>query len=104
MIMQLDFTKAAKNHLTVTLKNGKILFVCPPQKRLFTQFDRLSRLKDSGQANTDEVYGIVAQMLSNNKQNKVITVKDIEDFDSDDIKLLFKMYVRFLKGEEQNPN
>lgn len=102
--MVVDFTHASKNFLTVKMKDKSTLFVSPPKKKIFTKFEEIQRMQGEGTAGSEEVYQLMAEILSNNKQDKKISADDLQDFDSDDIKLLFAAYRDFVMGESQNPN
>lgn len=102
--MAVDFTKTTKNFLTIKLKDERTIFVCPPKKRVSNQIEIFTEMSANKTAKTDDVYKIMSEILSNNKQNEQITVKELEEYDTEDIKTVFKAFAEFIKGETQSPN
>ena len=85
----LDFTKSAKRYLAVNLIDNQSISVRMPTKRVFDALlglkDHLTRLTADDSGQLDEIYNLIAVVLSNNLEHKAITsdylaeLFDIED-------------------------
>lgn len=96
----------------------KVIQVGMPKKRVFTalmdmqdvmdkQKEALTE-KEKNKANReiiDELYELVAEILSNNLKSEKITTEWVEElFSMDEIKEFFDLYVKFVNGEASDPN
>lgn len=129
MNFKVNFQKAKRNYMVLTFddereENGKIvdcekvIHVGMPKKRVFTALMDMQEIMDKrdeaqtaaekNEANREvinELYELVAQILSNNLKGEKITTEWVdEQFSTDEIKQFFSMYVKFVNGEATNPN
>lgn len=106
----LDFTKTKKRYLNVKLIDGTTILVRMPTKKVFDILinlqDNLQALKLEDKEQVAFVYDLVAEILSNNLENKKIESNYIaEILDIEDIQTLFMAYVQFVTGQIVNdPN
>ncbi len=96
----------------------KVINVGMPKKRIFTALMDMQEIMDrrdeaqtaaeKNEANReviDELYELVAQILSNNLKGEKITTEWVgNQFSMDEIKEFFTMYVKFVNGEAADPN
>ncbi len=129
MNFQINFQKAKRNYMTLTFDDerevdGKIeeyvrvICVGMPKKRVFTALmDMQDVINKRGAAQTeteknevnreiiDELYVLMAEVLSNNLKREKITVEWVEEqFTTKEIKDFFEQYIKFANGEVSNPN
>lgn len=129
MNFQINFQKAKRNYMTLTFDDerevdGKIeeyvrvIYVGMPKKRVFTALmDMQDVINKRGAAQTgteknevnreiiDELYVLMAEVLSNNLKREKITVEWVEEqFTTKEIKEFFEEYIKFANGEASNPN
>lgn len=105
----LDFTKTKKKFLNVKLIDGNTISVRMPTKKVFDILlnlqDNLSDLKLEDKDQIAFVYDLVAEILSNNLENKKIESDYIAGIlDIEDIQALFMAYVQFVTGYTNVPN
>lgn len=100
------------------VENEKVIHVGMPKKRVFTALMDMQEIMDKrdeaqtavekNEANREvinELYELVAQILSNNLKGEKITTEWVEEqFTTDEIKQFFSMYVKFVNSEATNPN
>ena len=105
----LDFTKSAKRCLAVNLIDNQAIKVRMPTKRVFDALiglkDHLTNLitEDGGQL--DEIYDLIAVVLSNNLEHKTITSDYLAElFDIEDVQTFFQAYMAFINGVVLDPN
>lgn len=122
MNYKVNFQKAKRNYMALTFDedNGseKTILVGMPKKKIF---DMLLDLKDyikedeepaDGTEKTDrsrkiidDMYELVAVILSNNMAGEKISVDWVEDqMEFGELKEFLELYVKFCKGEAINPN
>ena len=106
MSKTLNFNTVKKEYLTVTLPDEKntVLLICTPTKSLMSE---LTSLKTTFSAETtsdnveqvlDELYEVVARVMSRNKAGVKITKEKLtECLDFEDIVLFFNSYLTFVK-------
>lgn len=129
MNYRVNFQKAKRNYMVLTfdddrLVDGKVeeyervIHVGMPKKRVFSALMDMQDIMDKrneaqtvaerNEANReviDELYELVAQILSNNLKGEQITTEWVEEqFSTDEIQLFFTQYVKFVNGEAANPN
>ncbi len=129
MNFKVNFQKAKRNYMVLTFddereEDGKIveyekvIHVGMPKKRVFTALMDMQEIMDKrdeaqtaaekNEANREvinELYELVAQILSNNLAGEKITTEWVDNqFSTDEIKEFFTMYVKFVNGEATNPN
>jgi len=103
---ELDFTKLKKEHFKVVLndENNTVLLITMANKAIINEFIGLNaNLKnantedDLGGDVIDQMYDIVAKLMSQNKQNIKISKKLVENmFDLEDLILFITEYTNFL--------
>lgn len=102
MAKPLDFNALKKQYLTVTLadENKTKLMITTPTKKVLDRFvsikDTLSA-EEMGDEAVDELYEIVALIMSHNKTGKKITIDDLEGvMDFEDIIIFIRAYTDFI--------
>lgn len=105
----LDFTQTPKRFLTIRLIDDNCIMVRMPTKRVFDCLkgleERLDNLQMQDSSAIDEIYDLTSEVLSNNKAGVQITSDYLSRIlDIEDIGILFKDYVRFVRGETDSPN
>lgn len=129
MNYKINFQKAKRNYMVLTFdderevdgkkeKFERVIQVGMPKKRVFSalmDMKEITNKRDEAQTeaekNTadreviDELYELIAQILSNNLKGEKITTEWVEDqFSSDEIKEFLTQYTKFANGEAANPN
>ena len=126
MNFNINFQKAKRNFMTLTFddvdENGKPfehqILVGMPKKRIYGILLDLKKTlsEDPEKASTaeeadiqkrkiDDLYVLVAEILSNNLAKEKITVDWVDDqMNTEDIKFFLNEYVKFCKGEAASPN
>lgn len=98
----LDFNTLKKSYFTVTLPDEKCtkLMIKVPVKKMFDEFIAMERtLKnvESEETALDEIYELVAKLMSNNKTGVKITPAMVEEmFDFEDIIIFIQAYADFI--------
>ncbi len=105
----LDFTKSSKRYLAINLIDNQLIRVRMPTKRVFDALlglkDQLSGLTTEDGGQLDEIYDLIAVVLSNNLEHKVITSDYLADLlDIEDVQLFFRGYMSFISGVVSDPN
>ena len=87
MAAMLDLTKIRKTYLPVRLPDGSVINVGTPEKRMYEEFVRLDpilkglsddNLEDAAEA-LEILFSFVAQILSNNKEQREISEEFVRD-------------------------
>lgn len=113
MSKTLDFSIRKKQHLTVVLpdENNTTLLVTMPNKKLFDEIMASQQLltkanqEELDNSSIDELYGLCSKILSRNKANIQVDVKLLEDnFDFEDVVVLFQSYVGFISEVTSTKN
>lgn len=122
----INFQKAKRNFILLTFDDERedgtpythTIRVGMPKKKVFhalLDMQDIKDEKDSAQTKKekseadrriiDEMYRLVAKILSNNLDGEKITTEWTEEqFSSEELKEFLEMYVKFVKGEAANPN
>ena len=122
----INFQKAKRNFILLTFDDERedgtpythTIRVGMPKKKVFhalLDMQDIKDEKDSAQTKKekseadrriiDEMYRLVAKVLSNNLDGEKITTEWAEEqFSSEELKEFLEMYVKFVKGEAANPN
>lgn len=105
----LDFTQASKRFLAVNLIDNKAIRVRMPTKRVFDALlglrDRLSSLTADDAGQLDEIFQLIAVVMSNNLEHQEITQDYLSGlFDIEDVQIFFKAYMSFVSGVVSDPN
>ena len=122
----INFQKAKRNFILLTFDDERedgtpythTIRVGRPKKKVFhalLDMQDIKDEKDSAQTKKekseadrriiDEMYRLVAKVLSNNLDGEKITTEWAEEqFSSEELKEFLEMYVKFVKGEAANPN
>lgn len=129
MNYKVNFQKAKRNYMVLTfdderVKDGKkenyerSISVGMPKKRIFMalmdmqdiieQKNEAQTEKEKNEANRaiiDELYELVAKILSNNMTGEQITTEWVEEqFTTKELQDFLAQYVKFVNGEATNPN
>lgn len=129
MNYKVNFQKAKRNYMVLTFddereKEGqketyeREILVGMPKKRIFTalmdmqdimeQKNEAQTEKEKNEANRaiiDELYELVAKILSNNMAGEQITTEWVEEqFTTEELQAFLAQYVKFVNGEATNPN
>jgi hypothetical protein len=80
-----------------------------PTKRVFDALlglrDRLSSLTTDDAGQLDEIYGLIAIVMSNNLEHREITRDYLSDlFDIEDVQTFFHAFMAFISGVVSDPN
>lgn len=100
---ELDFRKAKKQIMIVTLPNDEKVLIRKPTKKIMDyliglsgQFEKLNE-QDVGQETLDCIYDICAEIMSNNRQGKNISSDEISELlDIEDLIEFFQAYMEFI--------
>ena len=105
----LDFTQSAKRYLAVNLIDNQRIRVRMPTKKVFDALlglkDHLTGLTadDSGQLN--EIYDLIAIVLSNNLEHQPVTSAYLAELlDIEDVQTFFQGYMAFISEVLADPN
>jgi hypothetical protein len=105
--VSLDFRKAVKQYMKLTLIDGKEIEICKPSKAIFNMFKPLSEsfneLSSEDLSETDSwnlldtIYEICSKIMSHNRKREEISIEYLENtLDIDDLKLFFESYMAFV--------
>ncbi|MBD5536896.1 MAG: hypothetical protein HDQ99_14835 [Lachnospiraceae bacterium] len=129
MNYKVNFQKAKRNYMVLTFddereKDGKAetyektILVGMPKKRIFSALMDMQDVmekkneaqteKEKNKANReiiDELYELVAKILSNNMAGEEITTEWVEEqLTTEELQTFFVQYVKFVNGEATDPN
>lgn len=129
MNYKVNFQKAKRNYMALTFDDErekdevtetyeKTILVGMPKKRIFSALmDMQDVMEKKNEAQTerekneanreiiDELYELVAKILSNNISGEKITTEWVdEQFTTEELQTFFVQYVKFVNGEATNPN
>lgn len=105
----LDFTKTNKRFLAVRLIDNQTICVRMPTKRVFDALNgltaRLETLIADETGQLDEIYDLIAAILSNNLEHKPISSEELAGlFDIEDVQTFFESYMAFMTVGLSDPN
>ena len=105
----LDFTQSMKRCLAINLIDNQLIRVRMPTKKVFDALlglrDRLSGQITDDAGQLDEIYGLIAIVLSNNLEHIEITHEYLAElFDIEDVQTFFQAYMAFINGVVTDPN
>ena len=105
----LDFTKSSKRFMAINLIDNTSLMLRMPTKRVFDALvsirARLTNLKLDDLQTIDEVYALLAIILSNNLNHIEVSVEYLSELlDFEDVSILYSGYMDFVKGVTTDPN
>lgn len=99
--MILDLTSVKKPVLIIKLflnnNTETTINVLPPSKKMI---DKILKVKST----VNDLYQIVADVLSCNTEGLTVSVDDISEVNIIDIKNIFKAYKDFIEGINSDPN
>lgn len=110
MAKTLNFNNTKKQYLTVILPDEKktTLLVGTPKKAIFDELVAMQSVIESNSLTADvldDLYNIVAKILSANKLGKVITKEAVSElFDYEDITLFILSYTDFISEVANSKN
>lgn len=110
MSKSLDFNKLKKQYLTVTLadEDKTVLMISTPTKNILDDFLAMTEsLKDEniGEEAIDELYNIVAKILSRNKGGIEITPNKVKNtMDFEDVIIFIRAYTDFISEVSGSKN
>ena len=109
MAKVLDFSKAKKPTLPVKLPDESTVFVCVPTKGMLEELvgikDQLDDVVQNDRESLDVLYGLVAKMMSNNKDGRKLTAEEVaEMLDVSDVVLFFHAYTEFIAELSKEKN
>lgn len=105
-----DFNKIPRKTINVTLPDGTLLIIRMPQKRVWEKFKDFQKMdQDSTDVDLffDALDGIIAEILSENKQGKKITkayVAESEELDFEAKMAFLDDYMDFVTNTKNDPN
>lgn len=103
----LDLSKKQKKFFVVKLTNGTTLSIPSPKKRIFERMTAMNDISlDTVSAeNINEIYELIAEILSSNTQKKKYTADEVgEMLDFEDINMLLDGYMTFAGYITNDPN
>lgn len=105
----LDFTQSAKRYLAINLIDNQLIRVRMPTKKVFDALldlkDHLTRLSTDDGGQLDEIYDLIAVVLSNNLEHQPVTSEYLAElFDIEDVQTFFQAYMTFINGIVSDPN
>lgn len=105
----LDFTQSAKRFLAVNLIDSQLIRVRMPTKRVFDALlglkDHLTSLTGENGGQLDQIYDLIAIVLSNNLEHKPVTSEYLAELlDIEDIQIFFHSFMAFINGVVSDPN
>lgn len=126
MNFKVNFQKAKRNYMALVFDDEnekgetyeRTIMVGMPKKRVFTALmdmqEVLNQKQDAQTAQEkneadrqiiDELYELTAHILSNNLKGEKFTTEWVEEqMTTEEIKMFFAQYVKFVKGEATSPN
>lgn len=100
-----DFGKMKKSFFTTTLRNSQTLVVNMPKKGVLEKIMSMGESEEDEADFSKEVFELMAEVLSNNKDGQRITTEEVEEnFDLEDIVEYLKKYVDFVSTLNTDPN
>ena len=108
---ELDFRKAKKQIMTVTLLNDEKVLIRKPTKKIMDyliglsgQFEKLNE-EDAGQETLECIYDVCAEIMSNNRQGKTIQTEELSELlDIEDLIEFFQTYMEFINDVQTIKN
>ena len=100
------FGKLKRSFYTTTLKDGTVLVVNMPEKRVFERMQSITEVEEDEDIKYNDLLTLLAEILSNNKAGKEITTEYLENekYDIEEIVEYLKDYWQFVNSLKNNPN
>ena len=101
-----DFGKLKRSFYTNTLKDGTVLVVNMPEKRVFERMQSITEVEEDEDIKYNDLLTLLAEILSNNKAGKEITTEYLENekYDIEELVEYLKDYGQFVNSLKNNPN
>ena len=101
-----DFGKLKRRFYTTTLKDGTVLVVNMPEKRVFERMQSITEVEEDEDIKYNDLLTLLAEILSNNKAGKEITTEYLENekYDIEELVEYLKDYGQFVNSLKNNPN
>lgn len=101
-----DFGKLKRSSYTTTLKDGTVLVVNMPEKRVFERMQSITEVEEDEDIKYNDLLTLLAEILSNNKAGKEITTEYLENekYDIEELVEYLKDYGQFVNSLKNNPN
>lgn len=101
-----DFGKLKRSFYTTTLKDGTVLVVNMPEKRVFERMQSITEVEEDEDIKYNDLLTLMAEILSNNKAGKEITAEYLanEKYDIEELVEYLKDYGQFVNSLKNNPN
>ena len=101
-----DFVKLKRSFYTTTLKDGTVLVVNMPEKRVFERMQSITEVEEDEDIKYNDLLTLLAEILSNNKAGKEITTEYLENekYDIEELVEYLKDYGQFVNSLKNNPN
>lgn len=101
-----DFGKLKRSLYTTTLKDGTVLVVNMPEKRVFERMQSITEVEEDEDIKYNDLLTLLAEILSNNKAGKEITTEYLENekYDIEELVEYLKDYGQFVNSLKNNPN
>ena len=109
MSKSLDLRMVERRTFELIITDDMKLLVNTPKKKFYDYIIKLAQGIDGARLDDthgiDDIYNLMAVLLSNNRLGRPVNVEDLEELSIDDITLIFNEYVAFVRGEtDENPN
>ena len=103
---KVDFGKLKRSFYTTTLKDGTVLVVNMPEKRVFERMQSITEVEEDEDIKYNDLLTLLAEILSNNKAGKEITTEYLENekYDIEELVEYLKDYGQFVNSLKNNPN
>ena len=100
------FGKLKRSFYTTTLKDGTVLVVNMPEKRVFERMQSITEVEEDEDIKYNDLLTLLAEILSNNKAGKEITTEYLENekYDIEELVEYLKDYGQFVNSLKNNPN
>lgn len=101
-----DFGKLKRSFYTTTLKDGTVLVVNMPEKRVFERMQSITEVEEDEDIKYNDLLTLMAEILSNNKAGKEITAEYLANgkYDIEELVEYLKDYGQFVNSLKNNPN
>lgn len=100
-----NFNKVKRKYFNVTLKgSGKTLLVAMPKKSTFEKMAETAHLDQTTDDAYDQICATLKEILDNNKQGYVVSWKELQQYDLEEILAFMQAYSAFVQGLENEKN
>lgn len=84
------------------IKEGIVIHIYPPAKEMADKLTAVESMK--GKELENEVYKVLAELISNNRENYSVTSDDMRIYAEDALIALLQTFLDFVRGIYKDPN